>query len=117
MDMDSSVVSENGETTQDRRQQERVPGRVEVRFTDGTQAARALKAYSMNMSVGGLCLRTRRRYEVGARLSLSLGVGASSWQLQGSVAWVRDGAVGVRFENVSEEDRRRLEALVATLRG
>lgn len=114
MDMDS-VAQGSGET-QERRREERVPGRVEVRFTDGTQAARALKAYSLNMSVGGLCLRTSRRYEVGARLRLSLGVGTQSWELQGNVAWVRDGAVGVRFENVSDADRQQLEALVSTLR-
>lgn len=106
----------SGDGSRDRRREERIPARVEVRFSDGTQAARALKAYSLNMSVGGLCLRTSRRYEIGAPMSLSLDVGGQGFQLQASVAWVREGAVGVRFESVSDEDRARLEALVAALR-
>lgn len=105
-----------GGVADDRRREERVPARVEVRFKGASDAARALKAYSLNFSVGGLCLRTSRRYELGATLKLSLDVGGESYELAGAVAWVRDGAVGVRFENVSEADRQRLESLVASLR-
>jgi uncharacterized protein (TIGR02266 family) len=100
----------------DRRVDERIPARVEVRFGEPGQAARALRAFSVNFSSGGLCLRTTRRYEVGASLHLDLDVAGESWALTGVVAWVRDGAVGIRFENVNNEDRARLLALVQSLR-
>ncbi|MBX5480274.1 MAG: PilZ domain-containing protein [Myxococcaceae bacterium] len=105
-----------GEGSADRRRDERVPARVEIRFSERDQAARALRAYSLNFSVGGVCLRTSRRYEVGATLRLSLTVEGETFHLFGAVAWVRDGAVGVRFENVTPNVRARLEALVASLR-
>lgn len=100
----------------ERRREERIPARVEIRFTEASQAAKALRAYSLNFSVNGLCLRTSRRYELGAKLNLSLGVGGEKYSLVGTVAWVRDGAIGVRFENLTDTDRVKLEALVAALR-
>lgn len=96
----------------DRRRNQRVAARFDVRFAERGQAARALWAYSLNLSVGGLCLRTRRRYEVGAALELELDVAGEGWHLMGEVAWVRDGAIGVRFDNVSPADRLRLQELV-----
>ncbi len=100
----------------DRRVFERVPARVEVRFEEPGQAARALKAYSLNFSAGGLCLLSERHYEVGATLKLELDVAGEHYRFDGVVAWVRGGAVGVRFENVSPPDQARLRALVETLR-
>lgn len=104
------------EQSSERRGEERIPARVEVRFQEATQAARALRAYSLNFSVGGLCLRSTRRYEVGATLKLSLAVEGEQFELTGAVAWVRDGAVGLRFEDVAPADRERLEAIVGQLR-
>ena len=44
----------------ERRRETRIPTRIEVRFTDAVHAARVLHAYSLDFSLGGLCLRTRR---------------------------------------------------------
>ena len=92
----------------ERRADERVVARIEVRFKGLAEASRAFRAYSLNLSAGGLCLKTRRQYEVGERLSLSLTIEKQEYHVTGVVAWERSGAVGVRFENVTSEDRRRL---------
>lgn len=103
----------------ERRRETRVPGRVEVRFADAVHAARVLHAYSLNFSLGGLCLRTRRAYAVGRRLSLSVVVGTERLSLQAVVAWIRptEEAVGLRFVEVSEAMRGRLLALQRLLTG
>jgi len=103
----------------ERRREARIPARVEVRFTDAVHAARVLHAYSLNFSLGGLCLRTRRPYAVGRPLSLSMVVGGERLPLEAVVAWVRpsDGAVGVRFVNVGEGPRARLAELIGTATG
>jgi len=103
----------------ERRRESRVPARVEVRFADAEHAARVLHAYSLNFSLGGLCLRTRRAYAVGRPLSLSVLVGAERLSLQAVVAWVRpaEGAVGLRFVEVSEAMRVRLLGLQRLLTG
>ncbi len=100
----------------ERRSSERVAARISVKFQEPLQAARAFRAYSMNFSAGGLCLRTRKRYEVGSPLQLSLTVENHEYKLSGVVAWERRGAIGVRFENVDPKDRERLASLVSTLR-
>src|SRR5258708_25247318 len=92
----------------DRRSHPRIPARIEIRFRHSEQAARTLRAYSLNFSVGGLCVLTRKHYPIGAELQLALKVDGESYALQGKVAWVREGAVGIRFENVSALDRKRL---------
>ena len=98
-----------------RRTEERVAARFEVRFNDSEQAARALRAYSINMSTGGLCLRTRRLYRVGTQVKLAMNVAGEPFQLQAVVAWVRDDAVGVRFTDLDDQNVRRLEQVVASL--
>ncbi len=98
----------------DRRSTERVVARIDVRFREPSQAARALKAYSLNLSVGGLCLKTRKSYQVGSVLQLSMTVERYEYQLKGRVAWELDGAIGVRFEDVNPKDRARLAELVAS---
>jgi len=96
----------------ERRADERFVARIEVRFKGADEAARALRAYSLNLSVGGLCLKTRRQYKIGERLSLSLTFESQQYDFSGMVAWERGGAIGVRFENLSPEDRERLTQLV-----
>ena len=96
----------------ERRKDERVVARIEVRFQEASEAARAFRAYSLNLSVGGLCLKTRKQYEVGAALQLLLTVEDQEYSLSGAVAWERNGAIGVRFENVDATDRKRLSDLV-----
>ncbi|HVE86872.1 MAG TPA: PilZ domain-containing protein [Myxococcales bacterium] len=103
---------------EDRRRYERVSAKVEVRFGKAHEAARALRAYSLNFSVGGLCLKTQRPYEIGDRLSLSMTIEGQEFSFNGAVAWVRPGvAIGVRFEDVKDADRDRLQALVTALSG
>ena len=103
----------------DRRRETRVPAKVEVRFADAVHAARVLHAYSLNFSLGGLCLRTRRGYAVGRRLALQLVVGAERLPLDAVVAWVRpsEEAVGIRFVDVADDLRQRLAAVMSTVVG
>jgi uncharacterized protein (TIGR02266 family) len=101
----------------ERRREQRIPTRIEVRFTDAVHAARVLHAYSLDFSLGGLCLQTRRVYPVGRRLTLSLVVGSERFRVDAVVAWVRptQRAVGVRFVDVAEEARARLLALMRSV--
>jgi uncharacterized protein (TIGR02266 family) len=101
-----------------RRTEERVPARFEVHFNDTQEAARALRAYSLNVSAGGLCLRTRRAYDVGAPVQMDMVVEGQAFQLRGVIAWVRDEseAVGVRFTEMSDADRLRLQRVIDSLK-
>jgi uncharacterized protein (TIGR02266 family) len=101
----------------ERRSYPRVPARIEIHFAHPEDAARTLRAYSVNVSAGGLCVLTKRPYAVGTSLQLALQIDGEAYALQGMVAWVRKGAVGIRFENVSPGDRRRLEAVLSTFAG
>ncbi len=107
----SSKTAESA--VRERRKEVRAPARIEVRFQEASQAALAFRAYSMNFSVGGLCLRTRNKYPIGTELKLSLKVALAEYQLSGVVAWERRGAIGVRFSNLQPEDRERLARLLA----
>ncbi len=103
----------------ERRREARIPTRIEIRFTDAVHAARVLHAYSLDFSLGGLCLRTRRAYPVGRTLALNLVVGTERLPVQAVVAWVRPGdkAVGVRFIDVPDELRARLLVLMKSVVG
>jgi uncharacterized protein (TIGR02266 family) len=107
-----------GDNPQNRRTEERVPARFEVHFQDTTMAAKALRAYSVNVSSGGLCLRTQRAYDVGVPVQVELHVDGESFKLGGIIAWVRDEseAVGVRFTKLSDADRARLQRLIDSLK-
>jgi uncharacterized protein (TIGR02266 family) len=101
-----------------RRAHERVTATFDVRFQDTEDAARALRAYSLNVSAGGLCLRTRRSYDVGAHVRLQMTVSGEDFELDGIISWVRDDAeaIGVRFIGVSEADQLRLQRVVASFK-
>lgn len=99
-----------------RRTEERISARFAVRFAQSQDAARALRAYSLNLSAGGLCLRTRRAYDLGAQVQLAMEIGGEAFNLVGVIAWVRDEAIGVRFINMREEDRVRLQRVLETLK-
>jgi uncharacterized protein (TIGR02266 family) len=101
-----------------RRREERVPARFEVHFSHTQDAAKALRAYSVNLSAGGLCVRTRRTYEVGAPVRMDMVIEGESFQLNGIIAWVREEAeaVGVRFTDISDEDRARLQRVIDSIR-
>src|SRR3989442_1696906 len=97
----------------DRRRETRISARFEVKFREGREMAKALRAYSLNFSAGGMCLKTQKVYEIGQPLVLNLEVQGEKFELAGVVAWVRSGAIGVRFEDVATADKRRLEAVIA----
>jgi uncharacterized protein (TIGR02266 family) len=112
----AATEGDAGPQGEDRRQHERVSARIEVRFGRADEAARALRAYSLNFSTGGLCLKTQRSYEIGDRLSLSMTIEGREVECTGVVAWTRDGvAIGVRFEGVKDEDRVLLQQMVKAL--
>ncbi len=103
------------ESGRDRRRDERKAAHIEVRFGDTADAARALRVYSINFSAGGLCLKTQRNHTVGTSLHLTLALRDELLEVMGVVAWVRDGAIGVRFVDLSEEHRARLGSLVSKM--
>ncbi len=84
-----------GSAARERRREVRAPARIEVRFQEASQAALAFRAYSLNFSVGGLCLLTRNKYAIGTELKLALKVAGAEFQLSGVVAWERRGAISV----------------------
>ncbi len=93
----------------DRRIDTRIGAKLAVRFQVARDAARALNAYSINFSAGGLCLRTKTSHQLGDRLELELTIEGEAFELSASVSWIRGDAIGVRFEDVSPRDRERLE--------
>lgn len=99
----------------DRRRDQRFHARFDVRFSRVADAARALNAFSLNFSAGGLCIRSSASYSVGDLLKLDVSIGDEQLALDGVVAWARGGAVGVRFVNVSAELRTRLEHIARTM--
>ncbi len=101
----------------ERRREPRIPGRLEVRFSLPSQAGRALRAYSLNYSLGGLCLKPQRPYPVGSQVALSLQIQSESLELEAVVAWARDGAIGVRFVNLAPAARERLSQLIEHVSG
>jgi Tfp pilus assembly protein PilZ len=104
------------EPTDERRRDPRYTARLVVRFAKPQDAARAFEAFSMNLSAGGLCLRSTVRHELGETLRIELDAGPDQLSLDAVVAWVRRDTMGVRFVNVRLPVRERLEALVERLR-
>jgi uncharacterized protein (TIGR02266 family) len=100
----------------DRRREERIPARVEIHFSHAKEAAKAFKAYSLNFSPGGLCVRTKTPHPLGDRLSVKLLVDGEAFDLEAVVAWTRGNITGMRFDGLSAEDRLRLERVAAELR-
>lgn len=114
----ADVPATGQEDLLNRRTEERIPARFEVHFNETREAARALRAYSLNISAGGLCLRTRRTYDVGTPVQMDMVIEGQSFHIQGVVAWVRDEseAVGVRFTHMSGQDRERLQRVIDSIR-
>ena len=99
----------------DRRRDVRIGAKVAVKFKAVAHAARALKTFSVNFSAGGLCLRTKNPHAVGDRLALTINIEEQVFELKGTVAWVKGGVIGIRFEDVSPKDRERLEGVSKAL--
>jgi uncharacterized protein (TIGR02266 family) len=99
----------------DRREFPRFSTSFDVRFRRREDAARALRAFSVNFSPGGLCLRTRAPHAVGEDLKLAVAIEGERFVLEGVVAWVRGEAIGVRFVNVGPHERQRLDSVARGL--
>lgn len=99
----------------ERRKDPRYAAHFDVRFARATDAAKALNANSMNFSAGGLCVRTHNAYSLGEALSMSLTIEGELFELECAVSWIRGDAVGVRFVNVDEGVRARLESVARLL--
>jgi uncharacterized protein (TIGR02266 family) len=100
----------------ERRRDPRIGARFEVGFKNTAAAAQAFKAFSVNFSAGGLCLKSSRQHAVGEAVELKLEVAGEKFELKGTVQWVKAQVVGVRFVDVSPADRVRLESVAGTLR-
>ncbi|MFO0597697.1 MAG: PilZ domain-containing protein [Myxococcaceae bacterium] len=103
------------ETGSERRSDPRYGAHFDVRFSRQAEAARALNAFSINFSSGGLCVRATNRVTVGEVLSVSLAIEEKLFELEGVVAWVKEGSVGVRFINVQPGVRAQLETVARSL--
>lgn len=107
---------DDDKTGAERRVFERIPAKVEVRFNENVAAAKAFQAYSLNFSAGGLCVRTKRAYEHGEQVDLTLQIQDETFTLEGVVSWIRGDVIGVRFEKVSKETRLKLQEVVEVLK-
>lgn len=99
----------------DRRTDPRYAARVEVVFETEGDAAKAFRAWSMNFSTGGLCLKVKQERTVGDHFKVSLHIEGEHFELEGVVAWSRADTVGLRFVNLGPADRKRLEAVARQL--
>lgn len=99
----------------DKRTDPRFAAHFDVRFSRAADASRALNAFSVNFSSGGICVRTKTGYLVGEMLSLELTIERETFELSGVVSWVRGDAVGIRFVNVSPSNRTRLQNVAKQL--
>lgn len=93
----------------DRRRDARSAAKFEVAFQSAADAAKAFKTFSVNISAGGLCIRSQKPHEVGESVRLELSVAGERFDLKGTVVWVRSSVVGIRFIDVSPSVRDRLE--------
>lgn len=99
----------------ERRRETRIPARVELHFSQAAEAAKAFKAFSVNFSPGGLCVRMKPGHQIGDRLALTMEVEGQAFTLEAVVQWIRGPVAGVRFDGVTAEDRERLERVAEVL--
>jgi uncharacterized protein (TIGR02266 family) len=94
----------------------RIPVRVDVRITDA-QLSSPVETDSLNLSLGGMCLRSGGDYAVGHPVHLEMMLSGEPVDLDGVVAWVRpdEPALGVRFVEMPLDVERRLETVVSLL--
>lgn len=114
--MSTKATSKATQRPEDRRQFERIPARVEVRFQERMTAAKAFRAFSLNFSSGGICLKTDKSYSVGHALQLFITISNEEHELLGVVAWVRGGAVGIRFDTARDTDREKIARIMSSIR-
>jgi hypothetical protein len=105
------------EPPDERRQGERIAARLTVRFTGPDSLAEAVRSYSANIGLGGLCLAVSRAYQPGDSISLVLETGQGPLPMQAVVAWCRPGYIGVRFTPTRPEHQQTLGFIRGLLGG
>jgi uncharacterized protein (TIGR02266 family) len=113
-DIDVDLDDKENAAGAERRQAVRESIKLGVRFTTAQELARAVHASTKNIGMGGLCLLTRKSYEAGTPLSVTIELGGGeTMQVAATVAWSRPGkAIGVRFMELDDAQRERLARLV-----
>jgi uncharacterized protein (TIGR02266 family) len=98
----------------ERRATPRFRMRLGVRFNSPGELARAVRATTRDIGLGGLCLRTRKAYQPGSDLELVIELGGGeSLSLSAVVAWAKPGAaIGLRFAELDDEQKSRLAQLI-----
>jgi type IV pilus assembly protein PilZ len=116
------VNGDNDDASEDRREHRRYQVSISVDYSDGDNF---LFAYIENISEMGIFIRTDNPMPVGTELALRFAAkGSTELELEGEVAWVNpmrvDGenlnpGMGVRFHNLSPEQRERVVEAVRTV--
>lgn len=87
---------------ENRRDSDRKKLIVDVRFEggDGTGIAN-----TRDIGVGGLYMTTGAAIDIGSQIAMSMSVSGKDMQINGTVVYTDPGlGVGVRFNNISDED-------------
>ncbi len=108
-------------SSEDRRQP-RLPISLKVAYRT---AGAFLVSYSVNLSKGGIFLETAQPLAVGETVSLGFEVpGAGDLQVEGVVAWVRQGStdgmpdgMGIQFQTLDERYGERIDLMVRNFLG
>ncbi|HEY3445401.1 MAG TPA: PilZ domain-containing protein [Myxococcales bacterium] len=113
-DFDIDLEADEKGPGSERRMTPRHPLKLGVRFSTPQELANAVRASTLNVGLGGLCLATKRAYEKGTQLMIKIELGAGEViDVVGIVAWARPGkAVGVRFEHLTDDHRAKLANLI-----
>jgi hypothetical protein len=100
-----------------RRRETRIHVAFPVGLASSAEAVDILQADAVNLSLGGLCVRTSPGYRAGQRLAIDVRCEAGRFALRGVVAWStpRAALLGIRFVDLPPEASARLEALILLL--
>lgn len=101
----------------ERRRESRIAAQVDLSLAPADDARDTLQTDSVNLSLGGVCVRTERSYPVGKLLGLNIVLGDEALDLRRVVVGSRPQAVelGVCFVDLSEAAGARIEAVVLLL--
>src|SRR4051794_30722565 len=81
---------------------------ITLKFTDADTLGEALRTYSGQHGMGGLCIQVVKYYELGDQLQLTVDYGAMALPIRGVVAWRKPGFIGVRFQPMSAAENKSL---------
>jgi hypothetical protein len=107
-------LAESGGPPGCRRGDLRLSVRVDVELTVADDFRGPFLSDCVNVSLGGVCVRTECSVAVAQPLGLRLLLTTGVLEVRGVVAWIqpRTSTIGVRFVDLSEEVAARLESLV-----